>query len=328
MIAPVVDVTWLVERRADLVVVRRALVPRRPQRPRGVRRRAPARCRLRGPGPLARRPRQPGRTVVTRCRRRRSSPRGWRRWASATTRWWWRTTTAAASSPRGWSGCCGSPATTRPCSTAGCAAWDRVPAGATVAGASRGSRRLHRARPWPAERLAEHRRRGPARHRGDGHRRAATGPLPRRPGPGRPAVRATSRVRAAWTVAATWTRTGGCCRFLSCSNGFRRPASRPATEVISYCGSGVSACLNLVAMEHAGLGQGRLYPGSWSQWSNDPARPVATDPGTYSGVRPVRPSQRSNSASGLTQSCFVRGQRAGGGRVLGGRGRRVEVGAG
>lgn len=49
-----------------------------------------------------------------------------------------------------------------------------------------------------------------------------------------------------------------------------------AGDVISYCGSGVSACLNLVAMEHAGLGRGRLYPGSWSQWSNDPTRPVAT----------------------------------------------------
>lgn len=49
--------------------------------------------------------------------------------------------------------------------------------------------------------------------------------------------------------------------------------SRP---VVSYCGSGVTACHNLLVMEHAGLGAGRLYPGSWSQWSQDPARPVAT----------------------------------------------------
>jgi thiosulfate/3-mercaptopyruvate sulfurtransferase len=48
------------------------------------------------------------------------------------------------------------------------------------------------------------------------------------------------------------------------------------TPVISYCGSGVSACLNLLALEHVGLAQGRLYPGSWSEWSRDPARPVAT----------------------------------------------------
>ena len=50
----------------------------------------------------------------------------------------------------------------------------------------------------------------------------------------------------------------------------------PTTEVISYCGSGVTACLNLLAMEQAGLRPGRLFPGSWSQWSRDPARPVQT----------------------------------------------------
>ncbi len=43
-----------------------------------------------------------------------------------------------------------------------------------------------------------------------------------------------------------------------------------------YCGSGVSACLNLLAMAHVGLGNGRLYVGSWSEWSSDPARPIAT----------------------------------------------------
>ncbi|GGK93120.1 sulfurtransferase [Mangrovihabitans endophyticus] len=44
---------------------------------------------------------------------------------------------------------------------------------------------------------------------------------------------------------------------------------------ISYCGSGVTACHNLIALEHAGLGVGRLYPGSWSAYSNTD-RPVAT----------------------------------------------------
>jgi thiosulfate/3-mercaptopyruvate sulfurtransferase len=48
------------------------------------------------------------------------------------------------------------------------------------------------------------------------------------------------------------------------------------TPVISYCGSGVTACHNLLVIEHAGLGLGRLYPGSWSQWSHDASRPVAT----------------------------------------------------
>lgn len=48
-----------------------------------------------------------------------------------------------------------------------------------------------------------------------------------------------------------------------------------ASDVVSYCGSGVTACHNLLALEHAGLGTGRLYPGSWSQYSGTD-RPAAT----------------------------------------------------
>jgi thiosulfate/3-mercaptopyruvate sulfurtransferase len=51
-----------------------------------------------------------------------------------------------------------------------------------------------------------------------------------------------------------------------------------ATAVISYCGSGITACHNLIALEHAGLGRGRLYPGSWSQYSNTD-RPAAVGDG-------------------------------------------------
>jgi thiosulfate/3-mercaptopyruvate sulfurtransferase len=47
-------------------------------------------------------------------------------------------------------------------------------------------------------------------------------------------------------------------------------------NVVHYCGSGVSACHNLFAMEVAGLRGGRLYPGSWSEWCADPSRPVET----------------------------------------------------
>jgi thiosulfate/3-mercaptopyruvate sulfurtransferase len=45
-------------------------------------------------------------------------------------------------------------------------------------------------------------------------------------------------------------------------------------QVIMYCGSGVTACQNLLAMEHAGLHGARLFPGSWSEWSSDPSRPI------------------------------------------------------
>lgn len=54
----------------------------------------------------------------------------------------------------------------------------------------------------------------------------------------------------------------------------------PGEEVIAYCGSGVTACHSLLALEQAGLGAGRLFPGSWSQWSRDPARPVQTGAGS------------------------------------------------
>jgi thiosulfate/3-mercaptopyruvate sulfurtransferase len=48
-----------------------------------------------------------------------------------------------------------------------------------------------------------------------------------------------------------------------------------ATRVVHQCGSGVTACHNLLAMEHAGLKGSALYPGSWSEWCADPSRPVA-----------------------------------------------------
>ncbi len=47
-------------------------------------------------------------------------------------------------------------------------------------------------------------------------------------------------------------------------------------SVVSYCGSGVTACHNLLALELAGYGPGRLYPGSWSQYSHASGRPIAT----------------------------------------------------
>ena len=49
----------------------------------------------------------------------------------------------------------------------------------------------------------------------------------------------------------------------------------PPAAVVHQCGSGVTACHNLLAMEIAGLAGSRLYPGSWSEWCSDPRRPVA-----------------------------------------------------
>lgn len=58
-------------------------------------------------------------------------------------------------------------------------------------------------------------------------------------------------------------------------------ADRSAGAAVFYCGSGVTACHNILAAVHAGLPQPLLYAGSWSEWCADSARPVAT--GSNSG---------------------------------------------
>jgi thiosulfate/3-mercaptopyruvate sulfurtransferase len=50
----------------------------------------------------------------------------------------------------------------------------------------------------------------------------------------------------------------------------------PPARLVCYCGSGVTACQNLLALEYAGLNGSRLYMGSWSEWSSDPSRPIET----------------------------------------------------
>ncbi|QTF94155.1 MAG: sulfurtransferase, partial [Halomonas sp. BM-2019] len=60
-----------------------------------------------------------------------------------------------------------------------------------------------------------------------------------------------------------------------------KPAAQLAAElpeaeaVVAYCGSGVTACHTILAYAVAGRPLPRLYPGSWSEWIRDPARPVA-----------------------------------------------------
>ena len=55
----------------------------------------------------------------------------------------------------------------------------------------------------------------------------------------------------------------------------QRLGGMPAQRTVAMCGSGVSACHLLLAMDVASLPGARLYPGSWSEWSSDPLRPVA-----------------------------------------------------
>jgi thiosulfate/3-mercaptopyruvate sulfurtransferase len=64
---------------------------------------------------------------------------------------------------------------------------------------------------------------------------------------------------------------------------FRSPevlrARYAGDDVIAYCGSGVTACHTLLALAVAGLPGGRLFPGSWSEWSGRADRPVEVGPG-------------------------------------------------
>ncbi len=74
---------------------------------------------------------------------------------------------------------------------------------------------------------------------------------------------------------------------------FRRVLGNVAPDaVVSYCGSGVTACHTLLAMEHAGLTGARLYPGSWSEWCSDPGRPVETGPTQVGSCQLRRPDFR------------------------------------
>jgi thiosulfate/3-mercaptopyruvate sulfurtransferase len=69
---------------------------------------------------------------------------------------------------------------------------------------------------------------------------------------------------------------------LNAQGGFKSPAelrarfNAPGSEIVCYCGSGVTAAHNILAMHIAGLAEPLLYADSWSGWITDPSRPVAT----------------------------------------------------
>jgi len=143
----------------------------------------------------------------------------------------------------------------------------------TGAGATRPPAVLTMPSEWPAERVATVEEvadvpalilldaRAPERYRGD------VESVDARPGhiPG--------AVNAPWN--ANLAADG---RFLPARDLRRRYENLGAgagSDTVVYCGSGVSACVDLLAREHAGLGAGRLFVPSWSGWAADPARPAA-----------------------------------------------------
>jgi thiosulfate/3-mercaptopyruvate sulfurtransferase len=157
----------------------------------------------------------------------------------------------------------------------GLAAWT----GPLEPGATSRPPALFRARPWPPERLATidevaraagaGRRlvlldaRAPERYRGE------TEPVDPRPG----------HIPGARNLPFAGNLDPVTGRHLPARELRARYEAAGAGEgagVVVYCGSGVTACHDLLALEAAGLGPGRLYPGSWSQWSSDRARPAAT----------------------------------------------------
>lgn len=59
---------------------------------------------------------------------------------------------------------------------------------------------------------------------------------------------------------------------------------QPPDRIVCYCGSGVTACHNLLAFEHAGLIGAKLYAGSWSEWCSDPDRPIERSSASFASV--------------------------------------------
>jgi thiosulfate/3-mercaptopyruvate sulfurtransferase len=153
--------------------------------------------------------------------------------------------------------------------------------GADAAGAGDASAASRTARPWPAAALATIDETQAAAADGTAlvldartadRYRGETEPVDARPGhiPGARSFSCRDNVAADGTLLPVATLR----ERLAALGADRQP-------VISYCGSGVTACHTLLVLEYVGLEQvglpaGRLYPGSWSQYAADPQRPAAT----------------------------------------------------
>lgn len=129
------------------------------------------------------------------------------------------------------------------------------------------------ARPWPTEHLANMEdatdlsnvvidARAPERYRGE------TEPIDARPGhiPGARNLPCRDNL----------DESGSLLQLEVLRKRFKAAGISDESRVVSYCGSGVTACHNLLVLEHCGLGQGRLYPGSWSEYSAIPRNPIDT----------------------------------------------------
>lgn len=130
------------------------------------------------------------------------------------------------------------------------------------------------ARPWPTEAMADADQ--VAAHANGGGLVIDSRAAPRFRGETEPVDARAGHVPNAVNLPFT-ENLGSDDRFLTVSELAARFGEAGLDEkAIVYCGSGVSACNNLLAIEAAGLGRPRLYVGSWSGWSSDPDRPVAT----------------------------------------------------
>lgn len=99
--------------------------------------------------------------------------------------------------------------------------------------------------------------------------------------PGTESDTETSDTKASTSIGEPGSETSGTRTLDTGEPGTGGPAS--TSNVIAYCGSGVSACCDLLALRRAGLGNGKLFVGSWSAWGADPARPVETSRSAVSG---------------------------------------------